>query len=62
MRWAQRVTLTACRQEPPREARRWPAAGPRGLRSGETASHPGLPAKALSAARDPLFSAFLKHI
>jgi len=34
-RAAQRDTLMWWRQEPPREARRSPVSGPRGLRSGE---------------------------
>ena len=34
---AQRLIVTACRQAPPRDARRLPFAGPDGLRSGDTA-------------------------
>jgi hypothetical protein len=35
LRAAHRLIVTACRHEPPREARLIPCAGPAGLRSGE---------------------------
>jgi hypothetical protein len=37
LRAAQRLIVTACRHDPPREARRLPRAGPAGLRSGDDA-------------------------